>query len=236
MKFTDMLQHCWDVNQSLLCVGLDPDPKRFPKQFESNKHAILDFCWDIVKSTGDLVCAFKPQIAYFASSGAEDQLKELIARIHSEYPEVPVILDAKRGDIGSTAKHYAKEAFERFGADCVTLSPYMGFDSVEPYLAKKVEQCNTTGQRGLVIGGTYPKELASVRALTPQLNFLVPGIGAQGGDINACVQSGMNAQKTGMVINSSRAILYASSDEDFKEKARAVAMQTRDAINAARGL
>ena len=105
MKFTDMLQHCWDVNQSLLCVGLDPDPKRFPKQFESNKHAILDFCWDIVKSTGDLVCAFKPQIAYFASSGAEDQLKELIARIHSEYPEVPVILDAKRGDIGSTAKH-----------------------------------------------------------------------------------------------------------------------------------
>lgn len=134
MKFTDMLQHCWDVNQSLLCVGLDPDPKRFPKQFESNKHAILDFCWDIVKSTGDLVCAFKPQIAYFASSGAEDQLKELIARIHGEYPEVPVILDAKRGDIGSTAKHYAKEAFERFGADCVTLSPYMGFDSVEPYL------------------------------------------------------------------------------------------------------
>ena len=191
MKFTDMLQHCWDVNQSLLCVGLDPDPKRFPKQFESNKHAILDFCWDIVKSTGDLVCAFKPQIAYFASSGAEDQLKELIARIHSEYPEVPVILDAKRGDIGSTAKHYAKEAFERFGADCVTLSPYMGFDSVEPYLeypdkgafilcrtsnkggddfqmldcggqplyhavAKKVEQWNTTGQLGLVIGGTYP--------------------------------------------------------------------------------
>ena len=103
MKFTDMLQHCWDVNQSLLCVGLDPDPKRFPKQFESNKHAILDFCWDIVKSTGDLVCAFKPQIAYFASSGAEDQLKELIARIHGEYPEVPVILDAKRGDIGSVS-------------------------------------------------------------------------------------------------------------------------------------
>ena len=120
MKFTDMLQHCWDVNQSLLCVGLDPDPKRFPKQFEGSKYAILDFCWDIVQSTGDLVCAFKPQIAYFASSGAEDQLKELIARIHSEYPEVPVILDAKRGDIGSTAKHYAKEAFERFGADCVT--------------------------------------------------------------------------------------------------------------------
>ena len=179
--------------------------------------------------------------------------------------------DIKRGDIGSTAKHYAKEAFERFGADCVTLSPYMGFDSVEPYLeypdkgafilcrtsnkggddfqmldcggqplyhavAKKVEQWNTTGQLGLVIGGTYPKELASVRALTPELNFLVPGIGAQGGDINACVQSGMNAQKTGMVINSSRAILYASSGEDFKEKARAVAMQTRDAINAARGL
>ena len=103
-------------------------------------------------------------------------------------------------------------------------------------VAKKVEQWNTTGQLGLVIGGTYPKELASVRALTPELNFLVPGIGAQGGDINACVQSGMNAQKTGMVINSSRAILYASSGEDFKEKARAVAMQTRDAINAARGL
>ena len=230
MKFTDMLQHCWDVNQSLLCVGLDPDPKRFPKQFESNKHAIL-----VYKTPHD-------------NSNAEAQqvILALLSRTQNE-------------------------AFERFGADCVTLSPYMGFDSVEPYLeypdkgafilcrtsnkggddfqmldcggqplyhavAKKVEQWNTTGQLGLVIGGTYPKELASVRALTPELNFLVPGIGAQGGDINACVQSGMNAQKTGMVINSSRAILYASSGEDFKEKARAVAMQTRDAINAARGL
>lgn len=271
MKFTEMLQKCWDKNDSLLCVGLDPDPKRFPSKFADRPYAILDFCWEIVQATGDLVCAFKPQIAYFASLGAEDQLKELIARIHSEYPLVPVILDAKRGDIGSTAAHYAKEAFVRFQADCVTLSPYMGRDSVEPYLeypdkgafilcrtsnkggddfqmsdcggqplyhvvAEKVDEWNTTGQLGLVIGATYPNELASVRALTPNLNFLVPGVGAQGGDINACVKSGMNAQKTGMVINSSRAILYASSGEDFAAKAREVAVKTRDAINAARSM
>lgn len=270
MKFTDMLAQNWEQKNSLLCVGLDPDPRRFPKQFEGRRHAILDFCWEIVQATADTVCAFKPQIAYFASCGAEDQLKELICRIHDHYPDVPVILDAKRGDIGSTAAHYAKEAFERFQADCVTLSPYMGKDSIEPYLeypekgafilcrtsnkggddfqmldcageplyhivAKKVSEWNTTGQLGLVIGATYPNELASIRALTPELNFLVPGIGAQGGDVDACVKSGMNAQKTGMVINSSRAILYASSGEDFAQRAREAAIATRDSINAARG-
>ncbi|MVX56159.1 orotidine-5'-phosphate decarboxylase [Parasutterella muris] len=270
MKFTEMLQQRWDKNNTLLCVGLDPDLKRFPDKFASCRHPYLDFCWEIVQATADTVCAFKPQIAYFASVGAEDQLTELIRRIHSEFPGIPVILDAKRGDIGSTAKHYAKEAFERFGADCVTLSPYMGRDSVEPYLeyedkgafilcrtsnkggddlqmldcggkplyhvvAEKVAEWNTTGQLGLVIGATYPNELKSVRAITPELNFLVPGIGAQGGDVNASVKSGMNAEKTGMIINSSRAILYASQGDDFAQKARFAALRTRDEINKARG-
>ena len=269
MKFTEMLQRRWDNNSTLLCVGLDPDPARFPKQFASSKYPILDFCWAMCQATADLVCAFKPQIAYFSSLGAEDQLTELIRRIHEQYPDIPVILDAKRGDIGSTAAHYAKEAFVRYQADCVTLSPYMGKDSVDPYLeyedkgafilcrtsnkggddfqmldcggrplyhivAAKVEEWNRTGQLGLVIGATYPNELKAIRELTPKLNFLVPGIGAQGGDIFASVTCGINEKKGGMVINSSRAILYASQGEDYAEKARAAALATRDAINQAR--
>lgn len=270
MIFNEMLQKRWQEDNTLLCVGLDPNPARFPEKFKNSPTGIYDFCREIVDATADLVCAFKPQIAYFASCGAEDQLKQLIDWIHVKHPGIPVVLDAKRGDIGSTAEHYAKEAFVRFEADCVTLSPYMGKDSVTPYLeypekgafllcrtsnpggddiqmltadgrpiyetvAKLVDQWNTTGQLGLVVGATYPKELAAIRALVPQLNFLVPGIGAQGGDINAAVKAGCRPDGTGMVINSSRAVLYASSDEkDFAEKARAVAMDTRDKINAAR--
>ena len=195
---------------------------------------------------------------------------DIIDWIHTNHPGIPVILDAKRGDIGSTAAHYAKEVFERFRADCVTLSPYMGKDSVEPYLeyvekgefvlcrtsnkggddfqmldiggvplyikvAEKVAEWDINGQMGLVIGATYPEELKKARATVPELTFLVPGIGAQGGDINAAVKAGMNKDKTGLVINSSRAILYASKEADFAEKARAEALRTRDAINKARG-
>ncbi len=269
MRFTEKLDKVWKTNNSLLCVGLDPAPERFPERFSNSSFPVLDFCWEIVKATADYVCAFKPQIAYFSSIGAEGELLELINRIHDQYPLIPVILDAKRGDIGSTAKHYAREAFDRYGADAVTLSPYMGKDSVTPYLeypdkgafilcrtsnpggddfqmlkangrplyqevAEKVQEWNTTGQLGLVVGATYPHEIEEVRRLVPGLNFLVPGIGAQGGDINAAVKSGINASKTGMVINSSRAVLYASKEEDFAERARDVAKATRDAINQAR--
>ncbi len=135
MNFTDMLRDATAQNNSLLCVGLDPEPTRFPAGMQGDPRKIYDFCAAIVDATADLVCAFKPQIAYFAAHGAEDQLERLMQHMRANAPQVPVILDAKRGDIGSTAEQYAKEAFERYGADAVTLSPFMGFDSIEPYLA-----------------------------------------------------------------------------------------------------
>ena len=267
MNFIDMLSARWRSADSLLAVGLDPDPARFPAHLRDHPEAILEFCRAIVDATADLVCAFKPQIAYFASMRAEDQLERLIAHIRARHPDVPVILDAKRGDIGSTAEHYAREAFERYTAHAVTLSPYMGFDSIEPYLAypdrgafllcrtsnaggndlqmldvggerlfERVARMtastwNRTGQLGLVVGATFPDELARVRALVGDLPLLVPGIGAQGGDVQASVKAGRTPAGVGMVVNSSRAVLYAGKGEDFAEKARAVAQATRDEIN-----
>jgi len=267
MNFIDMLNARWHSADTLLCVGLDPDPARFPAHLRNRPDAILEFCRAIVDATADLACAFKPQIAYFASMRAEDQLERLIAHIRARHPEVPVILDAKRGDIGSTAEHYAREAFERYAAHAVTLSPYMGFDSIEPYLAypdrgafllcrtsnaggndlqmldvggerlfERVAQLaastwNRNGQLGLVVGATFPGELARVRSLVGELPLLVPGIGAQGGDVEASVKAGQTARGVGMVVNSSRAILYAGKDEDFADRARAVAKATRDEIN-----
>jgi len=134
MKFTEQLARAETLNDSMLCVGLDPDPSKFPGSWKDDASRIFDFCATIVDATKDLVIAFKPQIAYFAANRAEDQLERLIAHIHRSAPEVPVILDAKRGDIGSTAEQYAREVFERYRADAVTLSPFMGFDSIEPYL------------------------------------------------------------------------------------------------------
>ncbi len=270
MKFTEMLRRRWEGADSLLCVGLDPNPARFPKALQGAERPIFDFCREIVDATADLVCAFKPQIAYFASRRAEAELEDLIAYIHEAHPGIPVILDAKRGDIGSTAEHYALEAFERFGADCTTVAPYMGFDAVEPYLRHPEKGAfilcrtsnksgdelqmlslgeerlfehvarlvagpwNRTGELGLVVGATYPHELEAVRRIAPDIPLLVPGIGAQGGDIDACVKAGQSPDGTGMVINSGRAILYASSGSDWVEAARDAAMKTRDAINAAR--
>ena len=267
MTFIDMLNARWRGADSLLAVGLDPDPSRFPAHLRDRPDAILEFCRAIVDATADLACAFKPQIAYFASMRAEDQLERLIAHIRARHPEVPVILDAKRGDIGSTAEHYAREAFERYAAHAVTLSPYMGFDSIEPYLAyadrgafllcrtsnaggndlqmldaggerlfERVARLtastwNRNGQLGLVVGATFPGELARVRSLVGELPLLVPGIGAQGGDVEASVKAGQTTRGVGMVVNSSRAILYAGKDEDFADRARAVAQATRDAIN-----
>ena len=267
MTFTQMLAAAWQKNDSLLCVGLDPDPAKFPAHLKGRHDAILEFCTAIVDATADLVCAFKPQIAYFAARRAEDQLEALIAHIHAKHPGIPVILDAKRGDIGSTAEQYAVEAFERFQADAVTVNPYMGRDSVEPWLAwpdkgvillcrtsnpggsdlqfldvggeKLYERVarlaggewNTTGQIGLVVGATFPAEIARVRALVGDVPLLVPGIGAQGGDIEATVQAGRTADGTGLMINSSRAILYAGKDENYAAAARQAALETRDAIN-----
>jgi orotidine-5'-phosphate decarboxylase len=268
--FSLSLRQAWARSASLLCVGLDPDPQRFPPHLAGRPDAVLRFCTAIVDATADLVCAFKPQAAYFAAQRAEDQLEALIAHIHARHPGVPVILDVKRGDIGSTAEQYAREAFERYDADAVTVNPYMGFDTIEPWLAwpgrgvfllcrtsnpggadlqmlrvegeplfERVARLaagpwNTTGELGLVVGATVPAELARVRDIGPQLPLLVPGIGAQGGDIEATVRAGRTRQHDGMVINSSRAILYASRGEDFAEQARRVALETRAAIEACR--
>jgi len=267
MTFTEQLAAAWQANDSLLCVGLDPDPAKFPAHLKGRDDAILEFCTAIVDATADLVCCFKPQIAYFAARRAEDQLEALIAHIHERHPGVPVILDAKRGDIGSTAEQYAVEAFARFKADAVTVNPYMGRDSVEPYLAypdkgvillcrtsnaggsdlqfldvggeKLYERVarlaagtwNTTGQIALVVGATFPAEIARVREIVGDMPLLVPGIGAQGGDIEATVNAGKTAKSTGLMINSSRAILYAGLGGDFAAAARAAAQETRAAIN-----
>jgi orotidine-5'-phosphate decarboxylase len=267
LPFSLSLSRAWERSDSLLCVGLDPDPGKMPGHLAGSPDAILRFCTAIVDATADLVCAFKPQIAYFAAQRAEDQLEALVDHIHAHHPGVPVILDVKRGDIGSTAEQYAREAFERYGADAVTVNPYMGFDSIEPWLAyadrgvfllcrtsnpggadlqmldvggeKLYERVarlasgpwNSGGELGLVVGATVPQELAQVRALAPQLPLLVPGIGAQGGDVQATVTAGRTTAGTGMVINSSRAILYAGRDESFAQAAREAAREARDSIN-----
>ncbi len=270
MDFVTALNAAWVRHDSLLCVGLDPDPQRFPAHLAGRPDAIYTFCRAIADATADLVCAFKPQIAYFAAQRAEDQLEALIAHIHDQHPGIPVILDAKRGDIGATAEQYAREAFERFGADAVTVNPYMGYDSVEPYLAHGgkgvivlcrtsnaggddlqslsvgeerlyervarmvTEDWNSQGTMALVVGATYPRELARVRCIVGDMPLLVPGVGAQGGDVEATVSAGRSASGSGMIINSSRAILYAGKGEDFAVAARGVAVATRDAINAFR--
>ena len=279
MNFLDMLRAAERQNHSMLCVGLDPEPTKFPDRIKGDANKIYDFCAAIVDATADLAISFKPQIAYFAAHRAEGQLERLMEHMRRVAPQVPIILDAKRGDIGSTAEQYAIEAFERYGADAVTLSPFMGFDSVQPYLkfhgkgafllcrtsnpggddlqnqrlssvdgqpllyehVAKLAQgpWNLNGQLGLVVGATYPKEIERVRELAPTLPLLIPGVGAQGGDAVATVKAGLRVaggNTTGpIIVNSSRAILYASRGDDFANAARQVATQTRDVLQAARG-
>jgi orotidine-5'-phosphate decarboxylase len=274
MTFTATLLAAEARHRSMLCVGLDPEPAKFPGDWKGDAARIFDFCAAIVDATKDLVSAYKPQVAYFAAQRAEDQLERLCAHIRAVAPGVPLILDAKRGDIGATAEQYAREAFERYRADAVTLSPFMGWDSVEPFLrhegkgvfllcrtsnpggddlqAQVLEggervfervarlaagPWNRNGQVGLVVGATYPAEVARVRELAPTLPLLIPGVGAQGGDAAATVRAGWRGQVQAggagwhssgpIVVNSSRAVLYASAGADFAEAARRVAQATR---------
>jgi orotidine-5'-phosphate decarboxylase len=315
VSFYKRLNTAWDRSGSMLCVGLDPDVARFPTAMRGSVDAIEEFCKAIVDATGDLVCAFKPQIAYFAAVGAEKQLENVCDYIRAKFPDVVLILDAKRGDIGDTAALYAREAFSRYGADAVTVNPYLGTDSLEPFLTTPgkgtIVLCRTSnsgssefqslevdgeplylrvartaaakwrsiGECALVVGATYPDELAQVRAIVGDMPILVPGIGAQGGDINAVVRAGTTSpsssaaasqattpagttspsssaatsqttttagttssssstttpatSRRGLIINSSRAILYASNGADFASAARDVALTTRAAITAA---
>ena len=276
MNFIEALRARWQVADSLVCVGLDPEPAKFPARFAGDADAVFAFCRDIVDATAEYACCFKPQIAHFAALGAEGALERLVAHVHAAHPGVPVILDAKRGDIGSTAQRYAIEAFDRYGADAVTANPYLGRDSLQPFLDRAdrgvVILCRTSnpgaadlqdlvvasgeGRAGrplyqhvaeqvarewnghgncmLVVGATWPEQLREVRAIVGDLPFLVPGVGAQGGDAEAVVRNAKTADGTGLVVSSSRAILYASSGDDYAEAAAAAARELRDILNRAR--
>ncbi len=270
MGFMQQLRQRWVTSGSLVCVGLDPEPAKFPAKFSGDPDAVFAFCRDIADATAEFACAFKPQIAHFAALGAEDALERLIAHLHAAHPAVPVILDAKRGDIGSTAQRYAVEAFQRYDADAVTVNPYLGRDSVQPFLdhAERgvVILCRTSnpgagdlqdldvggrplyqhvagtiardwnahGNCALVVGATWPAQLAEVRAIVGDMPLLVPGVGAQGGDAEAVVRNAKSADGTGLLVSSSRAILYASSGDDYADAAADAARTLRDTLDAAR--
>ncbi|MBV9914832.1 MAG: orotidine-5'-phosphate decarboxylase [Sinobacteraceae bacterium] len=268
--FLVQLAQSWRRADSLVCVGLDPEIERFPAHIASQPSPIFQFNKAIIDATADLVCAYKPQFAHYAAYEAEDQLERTIDYIHRQYPGLPVILDSKRGDVGNTAERYAIEAFERYAADAVTVNPYLGADSLEPFLRRAdkgvivlcrtsnpgsrdvqdlevggrklyqviaqlvARQWNARGNCMLVVGATYPRELADVRQIVGDMPLLVPGVGAQGGDVAQAVLNGQTATGTGLVISSSRNILYAGAGDGFATAARAAALALRDQINTSR--
>jgi orotidine-5'-phosphate decarboxylase len=264
MNFLEKLAGAAGKNLSLVCVGLDPDPALMPE-----KKSVLDFNKAIIDSTADLVCAYKPNIAFYEALGSDGlaALKRTRAYIPKD---IPVIGDAKRGDIGHTAKAYAKALFEYFGFDATTVSPYLGFDSLEPFIqyhdrgvfvlcrtsnpgaadfqslscevdgrrlplyeivAEKVGRWNTHGNLGLVVGATYPEELKAIRQRFPNMPLLIPGVGAQGGELAKVVSYGVDAKRERTIINSSRQIIYATKGKDFAQAARRAAEALRDQIN-----
>src|SRR4030042_1506104 len=260
MRFVDKLLAAGRRNKSLLCVGLDPDPGLMPKA------SLLEFNKAIVDATADLVCAYKPNLAFYEALGI-DGLKALQKIIEHIPGHIPIIGDGKRGDIGNTAKAYAKAIFVTFGFDAATVSPYLGFDSIEPFIgykdkgvfilcrtsnpgamdfqnlvngqgmplyesvARKAKEWNVSGNIGLVVGATYPEELKAIRQLCPEMPLLIPGIGAQGGDLASTVKYGIDAQGENAIIAISRQILYASQGKDFAQAARNNALELRDSIN-----
>lgn len=270
--FIEQLARAWEKNDSLLCVGLDPEIERFPSEIAAAPSPIFQFNKAVIDATADLVCAYKPQFAHYAAYEAEDQLERTIEYLHRTYPGIPVILDGKRGDVGNTAERYAIEAFERYGADAVTVNPYLGGDSLEPFLkhvdkgvivlcrtsnpgARDLQDLevgtqrlyhvvaelaatrwNTRGNCALVVGATYPRELAEVRRIVGDMPLLLPGVGAQGADVAQAIQNGQSNRGTGLIVSSSRAILYPkpAAGADFAAAARAAARALRDEINAAR--
>ncbi len=267
----DRLRLSWGREGKMLCVGLDPDTERLPGCVKGEERPLFAFSRAIVDATADLVCAFKPQAAYFHAAAAESELAETIAYIKERYPHLVVILDAKRGDIGATARQYALEAFVRYGADAVTVNPYMGGDTVEPFAQYRDRGvfliCRTsnpssgdlqelaTGEAGrplfeevarlatgrwnanrnigLVVGAPYPSDLGRVRRLAPEAPILVPGIGAQGGDLNAVLLEGCDVAGAGLLINVSRDIIFAGDGPDFADRARVAAEEYAAAIRKA---
>lgn len=265
-NFHDRLRLSWQQHNSLLCVGIDPVSDRLPRHLRDCGKPFFEFGKAIADATAPFVCAFKPQAAHFAAAAREAELGELIAYIKERHPLIPVILDAKRGDVGSTARLYAEEAFQRYNADAVTVNPYLGRDSLDPYLeysdrgavvlcrtsnpgsdwlqnnpeqsqpiylqvAASVKAWDTRGQCMLVTGATYPEELAKVRAIVGDMPLLVPGVGAQGGSVAEVLRNGLDTQGQGLVISSSRAIIYADDSLDFADAAAAAAQKTCEEIN-----
>ncbi len=253
---------------SVLCLGLDPEPTALPPGFSADLAGVERFVALLIEAAGPFAAAVKPNLAFYESHGSAGMAA--LERLRALVPSgLPVVIDAKRADIGSTAAHHAVALFDRLGADAVTVNPYMGFDSIAPYLewqdrgtivlcrtsnpggddfqnlrvdgeplylhvARRVAtEWNTIGDCALVVGATYPAELAGVRAVVGDLPLLVPGIGAQGGDVAAAVRAGADSNGRGMIVNSSRAILYAGCDMDFADAARRMALATAAEIRAA---
>lgn len=268
--FGARLRRSWAQSDSALCVGLDPVRARLPAHLAEAPNALFDFCREIVDATAELVCAFKPNIAFFAAEGAEAELERLVRHIHAAHPDIPLIVDAKRGDVGSTAEMYARELFDRYGFDAATVNPWLGWDSIAPFAAHTergvIVLCHTSNpdsawlqeqprddpaylriaremQRrdadnlALVVGATFPAQLAEVRRMAPTLPFLVPGVGAQGGgadELRQIFTSGVDANGQGLIVNASRSIIYAGSGADFAAAARQAAQGLRDEMRRAR--
>lgn len=272
MTFKDKLNTTIQKNNSLLCVGLDTDFEKLPPSIRKQHEPIFAFNKAIIDATATFVCCYKIQIAYYASLGIPgiQALMRTIHHVHTNYPDLPVILDAKRGDIGETSEKYAQEAFDSFEADAVTVNPYLGKDALIPFLRRKekgiIVLCRTSNKGAsdfqdlisdeepvylkvaravtqwnaefgnclLVVGATWPDDMKKIRAVSPEMFFLVPGIGAQGGNLEKTMRAGLREDKSGLIIHAARSILYASSGEDFAEKAREEAVKLTNLINCYR--
>jgi orotidine 5'-phosphate decarboxylase subfamily 2 len=274
VRFVARLERAQARNDSLLCVGLDPDPRHFPDGVGQRPESIIAFNRAIIEATADLACCYKPNLGFYLAYGSLGV--EALARVRQDVPaHIPVLLDAKFGDIATTSAGYARAAFETWGFDAVTVNPFLGRDALEPFLthadrgifiltktsnpgsgllqdreltgtetvpaepvmlavARHARAWNTAGNVGLVVGATYPEQLARIRAVAPGMPILVPGVGAQHGDLVAAVCAGLDEDGAGLLVNASRAISYASSGPDFQDAARRAATTLRDQINAAR--
>jgi orotidine-5'-phosphate decarboxylase len=271
-RFADKLAAAVARNDSLVCVGLDPDPRQVPDAVRGRPDWLAYFAAGIVEATADLVCCYKPNLAFYEALG-EAGLAGLRATLRAMPADVPVLLDAKRGDVGVSARAYAAALFDNLGADAVTASPYLGFDTLEPFLdyadrgvfvlcktsnpgaaefqdllvevdgarrplyeqvARAAVRANRHGNVGLVVGATHAEAFRTVRAVAPDLPLLVPGVGAQGGDLAMAVGEGQDEHGRGVLIASSRTIIYASRGPAWQAAARAAAQELRAAINALR--
>lgn len=272
MNFQQKFDAAVEKNNSLLCIGLDSDCAKLPKFLGTNKNPQFEFNKAIIDKTFDLVSTYKINSAFYEARGATgiEELKMTCDYIRSNYPEIGIILDAKRADIGNTNNGYVQFAFEYLNVDAVTLHPYLGQEAIQPFLDRKdktsiilcrtsnpgagelqdlevqgekfyvrvaklvAEKWNSNGNCMMVVGATYPEELAEIRAIAPEMTFLIPGIGAQGGDVEKTLKAGLNKDKSGLIIHSARGIIFASSGENFADAARTEAEKLRDQINSCR--